>query len=290
MSAPNLRSGRQLKAIGWSRRLQVGLLSALLFSGAAAMPAAAQPALSHQLLEVVGPPTTDHATQSGNWFGYGQGAAQKGVKLFRAITADWKVPRVTQHKKGQAEYSSDWIGIGGGCVSSGCTVGDNTLIQTGTEQDVSAKGKPSYSAWWELIPAPASTIQKFRVAPGDRMHAVVSESAPGVWRISIRDATKKESFSKTVSYTSTQDTAEWIEETPLLLGTGAGFAPLPNLTSPAFDRATTNGRPAHLARSQEIDLTNSGGKVIGAPSAPDPNRDGFNACTWTRICAAPRTG
>ena len=50
------------------------------------------------------------------------------------------MPTATQHTAGQAEASSDWIGIGGGCVDAGCTVTDSTLIQTGTEQDVSATG------------------------------------------------------------------------------------------------------------------------------------------------------
>jgi hypothetical protein len=253
-----------------------------------ALPAGAEAMSAHgQRLKVVGPPTTANANQSGNWFGYGQGAVQKGVTLFRSITAKWTVPKVTQHKKGQPEYSSDWIGIGGGCVSSGCTVGDNTLIQTGTEQDVSAKGKAAYSAWWETIPEPSTPIKKLTVAPGNRMHAVITQTAPGVWKITIADLTRKESFSTTVAYSSSQDTAEWIEETPLLIGTNAGFAALPNLTSPKFDQATVNGHSANLMRSQEIDLTSNQGKVIGVPSAPDRRRDGFNACSWAQLCGAP---
>jgi hypothetical protein len=254
-----------------------------------ALPAGAEALSAHgQRLKIVGPPTRSNASQSGNWFGYGQGAVQTGVTLFHSITATWTVPKVSQHKKGQAEYSSDWIGIGGGCVSSGCTVGDSTLIQTGTEQDISAKGKPAYSAWWETIPEPSTPIKKLTVAPGNRMHAVISQSAPGLWKIRIADLTRKESFSTSVAYSSSQDTAEWIEETPLLIGANAGFAALPNLTSPKFDQATVNGRSARLARSQEIDLTSNAGKVIGVPSAPDRRHDGFNACSWARICAAPK--
>ena len=36
-------------------------------------------------------------------------------------------------------------------------------------------------------------------------------------------------------------TAEWIEETPLLIGTGAGLADLPNLSNVPFSNARTNG-------------------------------------------------
>ena len=62
------------------------------------------------------------------------------------------MPKASQHKKGEDEYSSTWGGIGGGCLETSCTVTDQTLIQAGTEQDV-VSGKPQYSAWWKLIPA-----------------------------------------------------------------------------------------------------------------------------------------
>jgi hypothetical protein len=227
--------------------------------------------------------------ESSNWFGYNQGSLELGGKQFNAITGDWTVPTATQHTKGQAEDSSDWIGIGGGCVDAACTVGDNTLIQTGTEQDVDASGAASYSAWWEIIPAPSVTISNMTVAPGDHMHASISEGVPGsnVWTIVLQDVTRSETFSQTVPYSSSHLTAEWIEETPLEIGTDAGFAALPNLTAPAFDLATVNGAPASLTASEEIDLIDSNGNVIGAPSAPDPDADGFNACTWATTCTAP---
>jgi hypothetical protein len=39
----------------------------------------------------------------------------------------------SSHTKGQDQFSSNWIGIGGGGIDANCMVGDNTLIQTGTE-------------------------------------------------------------------------------------------------------------------------------------------------------------
>src|SRR4051812_37220887 len=114
-----------------------------------------------------------NANQSSNWFGYNQGALEKGG-LFNSITGDWTVPTATQHNAGQAENSSDWIGIGGGCVETSCLVTDETLIQTGTEQDVSASGAGSYGAWWEIIPGPSINISN-PVSPGDHMHSDISE-------------------------------------------------------------------------------------------------------------------
>src|SRR5256886_16122629 len=59
-----------------------------------------------------------NANQSTNWFGYVQGTLEQGGKQFNAISGDWTVPTVTQHAPGQEEFSSDWIGIGGGCVDA----------------------------------------------------------------------------------------------------------------------------------------------------------------------------
>src|SRR5207248_3787206 len=147
------------------------------------------------------------------------------------------------------------IGIGGGCLDASCALQDATLIQTGTEQDVDASGHPSYSAWWELVPAPAITISNMTVSAGDRIHGSVSEGAPGTWTISLNDVTRHETFSTTVPYPSTQSTAEWIEETPLTIGSdGTGQASLPNLNPSVFDNASIDGAPAHLAPGEQVQL------------------------------------
>jgi Peptidase A4 family len=93
------------------------------------------------------------------------------------------------------------------------------------EQDVDSTGAASYPAWWELGPALSLTISNMTVEPGDHMHASISEVVPDsdVWTISIQDMTCGESFSQTVPYSSTHATAEWIEETPLEIGTNAAL-------------------------------------------------------------------
>jgi len=239
------------------------------------------------LIKVVKPRLHANANQSNNWFGYNQGTLEQGGKMFHSITGDWTVPTATQHTSGQSEASSDWIGIGGGCIDANCTVGDNTLIQTGTEQDVASNGTASYSAWYELIPAPSLTISNVTVRPGDHMHADITEAVSGanVWKITLQNVTRGQTFTTTVPYSSSHATAEWIEETPLTFGTGgAGLAALPNLTNPAFDLARTNGAPAALKASEEIQLTDANGRVIGAPSAPDAQADGFAVCAWASSC------
>ena len=299
--------GRQL-GDSWSRktsRLAICAGICALICGASAAGASATLRAHGQLLSLAGhrhssshhkrgtsrhhvSAQSTNANQSNNWFGYNQGALEQGGKLFHSITGDWTVPTATQHTPGQAEASSDWIGIGGGCIDAGCTLTDPTLIQTGTEQDVSSSGAPSYSAWYELIPAPSLTIS-MTVAPGDHMHASIAEVVAGseLWKITLQDVTRNETFTTTVPYPSTHATAEWIEETPLEIGTNAGLAALPTLTDPAFDLGTVNGAPANLKPSEEMQLVDSNGKVIGTPSAPDSDLDGFGDCAWSTSCSPP---
>ena len=230
------------------------------------------------------------ANRSNNWSGYNRGALQANVNVFHSISGNWTVPAARQHQKGQAEQSSTWIGIGGGCLDSACTAADPTLIQLGTEQDVGKTGKASYSAWWELVPAPSTTITSLKIHRGDRIHASLSEAVPGsnVWTMTLRDVTTKKSWSQTVPYTSTHATAEWIEETPLGIGTGGvGLSAMPDLSLVRFDHATLNGAPAHFKAAEQIHLVQ--GRAVATPSKPDPDHDGFNVCTYRKTCPAPKS-
>ena len=231
------------------------------------------------------------ANQSNNWSGYNQGALEQGGKTFSAISGQWTVPTATAHKPGENEYSSTWVGIGGGCVDTGCTVGDATLIQAGTEQDVDSTGRASYSAWWELIPAPSVPLDAtaYPVAAGGAINTAIVQTAPGVWTFTMKNLTKGWTWTMTTPYASSQDTAEWIEETPVVLDSNGNVSvgPLPKLSTVNFDLATTNGLGAGLKAAEEIQLVDFSGAVLATPSAPDSDSDGFNDCTYAGSCAAP---
>jgi hypothetical protein len=231
------------------------------------------------------------ANKSNNWSGYNQGLLEQSGKMFHQVSADWTVPRASAHRHGEAEFSSTWVGIGGGCVDAGCAVTDPTLIQTGTEQDVDTSGHASYSAWWEIIPLPSITISAVPVRPGDRIHAALTETVPGseVWTMALRDLTTGKSFTQTLPYASSHATAEWIEETPVEIGAGAptGVGALPNLSRVSLDLARTNNARPGLKPSEEIQLADSQGHVLATPSGPDSDGDGFNDCAYATRCPAP---
>src|SRR4051794_24541150 len=107
-------------------RLAAFVLGVIALAAATAGTAAASPKAHGNLLQLA-PGARANANESTNWFGYNQGTLEKGNKVFNSVTGDWIVPTASQHTNGQDEYSSDWIGIGGGCVDANCMVGDSTL-------------------------------------------------------------------------------------------------------------------------------------------------------------------
>ncbi|HTZ07686.1 MAG TPA: G1 family glutamic endopeptidase [Acidimicrobiales bacterium] len=238
------------------------------------------------LISVAGHGVAEHDSTSDNWSGYDKGFLEHDT-TFDAIGAEWTVPTATQHTPGQAESSATWIGIGGGCLDTSCTETDNTLIQAGTEQDVAADGTASYSAWWEIVPVP-SVSSSITVDPGDLISCSITQSLPEVWDITLKDLTDGQSFTETVPYASSYLTAEWIEETPLEIGTsGTGISALPDLSTTHFSDATVNGAGADLVPAEAVQLVDSSGTPLATPSAPDAAGTGFDDCSYASACAAP---
>jgi hypothetical protein len=235
------------------------------------------------------------ANQSNNWSGYNQGALEKGVKMFTSVSGTWTVPTASARKANESEYSATWIGIGGGCVNAGCTVTDSTLIQDGTGQDVDAAGHASYYAWWEIIPAPSVSLSgcspdaNCTVGAGDQITSTIATATHGLWRMSMRNATRGWTWSMSIGYSSTEGSAEWIEETPVVVDNSGKVTvgPMPNLSGAHFDLATANGAAAGLTASEAIQLIDFNKAVIATPSGPDSDADGFNVCTYASTCAAP---
>jgi hypothetical protein len=270
----------------------VTALVAAASAGAGASAAAtAKGVLGHGVVHVLHRGVNTNT--SSNWSGYNIGVNYPQVAAgttFTNITGEWTVPTAHQHTKGEAEFSSVWIGIGGGCVTSDCTATDSSLIQAGTEQDVSSTGKATYDAWWEIIPE-TSTEVSLPVTAGNKIYVSIDQAqTPGQWSITIDNLSTGHTFSTTVSYSSTMATAEWIVETPLVVSTGGGptgLAAMPSIGTVHFRNATLNFANPGFQKIDEMVLTSSSGKVIAQPSAPGKSRNKFNDCVWKTTCAAP---
>jgi Peptidase A4 family len=268
-----------------------GLMALVLAGPVTSAAAGVAASTGHGVIHVVrGIGVGVNTNQSSNWSGYNIGADYPQVStgtLFTSVSGEWTVPTAKQHTKGQAEDSASWVGIGGGCVTDNCSVTDNTLIQAGTEQDVSASGQASYGAWWEIIPEPETQVT-LPVRPGNKVKVTIAAaSTPGDWSIAIDNLTTGAKFSTTTPYSSSEDTAEWIEETPLEIGTtGTGVATMPDLGTVHFTSASYNGASPKFQTIDELQLDND--NVIEAtPSGPGPQLNSFNDCTWATVCTVP---
>jgi hypothetical protein len=149
------------------------------------------------------------------------------------INGSWTVPTVSVSQSNV--FSAAWVGIGGQL--------DETLIQTGTEQD-STFGNVTYSAWYELLPNGAVTITTIDVLAGDEITASISltDSDANMWSVEMVDVTNGQSFQTNVVYNSSRLSAEWIVERPALSYQRLRLSTLANFGNVTFinSKVTTN--------------------------------------------------
>ena len=141
-----------------------------------------------------------------NWAGYIVASnLQNPQANVNQISALWTVPTVLNPSNDT--FSAVWIGVGG--------YFDDTLIQVGTEQD-SHQGQASYSAWLELLPDMAVTLDTLIISPGDQMNASIFLVDPLTddGSIYIEDITTGDVYQNNFFYPASQLSAEWIVERP----------------------------------------------------------------------------
>ncbi|MFL5824255.1 MAG: hypothetical protein ACJ764_12540 [Solirubrobacteraceae bacterium] len=215
-----------------------------------------------------------------NWSGY---AVTPGSGV-TAVDSTFAVPPAGLDPPG---FAATWAGIGGYNTSD--------LIQAGVEED-SLPGNPllgnQYQAWYELLPASETPISNCTgdsnctVTPGDRVTVDISNVSGNTWSISLTDAGRW-SWSKNVTYSSTESSAEWILEAPTLVaqtvlanvGT-VPFGPTSTYTAGGTTRTIAAGAPT------QIDL-GTGVVNEAMPSALASDGQSFNACSYALSCPAP---
>ena len=227
----------------------------------APFPAARVPALAPVTASTLGGSTPAAARNPGglgwyssNWAGY---AVAGGP--YSSVGAQWTVPAVRASYRGS--FSALWVGIDGFTSSA--------LIQAGTEADY-FNGAAHYSAWWEILPAPAVTIRTLSVRPGDRMSVTITRVSSGRWRIVVKDA-RSGSYATTRAYTGSASSAEWIEEAPIVSGRTTLLAAHSTIV---FDHASLDGGNPGLV-SLDAGAMIRRGFLVDTPSAPDADADGF---------------
>ena len=200
-------------------------------------------------------PATTTGYTSTNWSGY---MATSGT--YTSISGNWTATSPTGNGS-TTTADSTWIGIGG-VISS-------DLIQTGTQNTVSASGQVSASAFYELLPNVSQTVPGISVTPGDSMSASLSEVSSGQWSFTITDVTNGESYTKTVAYASSHSSAEWIEEDPSY--SFRRQIPFDTFGTAFFRNGSTTSNGSSLSltdsNAQPITMVNRSGQAIATPSA-----------------------
>lgn len=169
------------------------------------------------------------------------------------------------------------------------------LIQAGAAEQSAPNNPlsgPQYYAWYEMLPAGETQLTgctgdaNCTVTPGDQVTVNISLVSGSTWTISMTDAGHW-SWSKNVTYSSSQSSGEWILEAPTLVaqtllanvGT-AHFGPTSTYTSGGVTHTIAQGNPV------QIDL-GTGVVNEAEPSALASDGQSFNDCAYQLSCPTP---
>ncbi len=207
------------------------------------------------------PPDVQPGTgTSRNWSGY---AARGGT--FTSVSATWTLPTIPL----DGPFGSDaaWVGIGG--------IRARDLIQAGTQQSASGTGSVTYQAWIEMLPAPSQTVP-LTVLPGESVSVSVDQQAGDAWLIVFANLTSGQTLERTVQYSSSLSSAEWIEEAP---STRRRVLPISQFGSLTFSTASAvkDGQSLTIADlgARSISLVDDNGRALAVPSPLSPDGASF---------------
>lgn len=219
-----------------------------------------------------------------NWSGY---AVTPGSGI-TAVSSSYVVPTAGLDPPG---FAATWTGIGGYSTSD--------LIQAGTAEDSLPSNSvlgPQYYAWYELLPNSETPITgcsgdpSCTVAPGDSMTVTIKNVSGNTWNIEMTDSGKW-SWSKNVSYSSSESSAEWILEAPTLVAAQTWLANVGTQHFGPTSTYTRGGTTYTIAQGSptQIDLSPSpvGGLNEATPSALASDGQSFNDCAYAQSCPTP---
>jgi hypothetical protein len=232
-------------------------------------------------------PRNEFITQ--NWSGYAIGNYQTG-QSYTSASATWVVPTVAfgQTTSGTAEqYSATWVGVGGFCMNALCTRADRTLIQLGTEQDVSSSNVTSYSAWYEMLPQAPVAIP-VTISPGDNIAASLQCVSPcsakktQVWQLTLTNNSTGQTWSNNFNYRSSLASADWIEEAPV----SSSVLPLADFNVVGISPYLSS-EPANLLTSANAIQMNDPWGQTSNPGSSDSTTGNFSVCWGYQSTTSP---
>jgi len=233
--------------------------------------------------QIITPGTAPSVTQPGtpasvtssssNWSGY---AANGGA--FTSVTATWTVPTVSATSSGA---DATWVGIGG--------LTSNDLLQAGTQAMVDGSGTVEYSSWIEMLPQSSRNVP-LSVSAGDSVTVTITQQGGNDWLIAMKNNTTNGSYSVTVQYSSSNSSAEWVQEAPSV---GRGLISLDQFGTVKFSGASAvrDGKTMSLSAlgAKAITMINGQGQAIAQPSTIASDGSSFTIAR-TDATSSPQTG
>ena len=264
----------------------VGALAAStgLCCGAVALGAPASSPRTHGGAAAPPPPSRTlppPAIANPSWSGELAWASKNGASGFSRVTGTWVQPAVAPSTA--SEYADTWVGIDGY---------DGTLLQTGTTA-WSGNGGVGYEAWFVAWNGSSSgmTVLDEPLSPGDRMHVAIQRVTTGRWSVALIDQSAGWTWSTTVTYPATGQTAEWIEEAPGTWSTSSRTQTLADYGSVGFTTVGADGTaPASMTAYDVV----QNGAVVSYPGTYSPSTASFSlrygAPVPTVTSVSPPTG
>ncbi len=233
--------------------------------------------------QIITPGTAPSVTQPGtpasvtssssNWSGY---AANGGT--FTSVTATWTVPTVSATSSGA---DATWVGIGG--------LTSNDLLQAGTQAMVDGSGTVEYSSWVEMLPQSSRNVP-LSVSAGDSVTVTITQQSGNDWLIAMKNNTTNGGYSVTVQYSSSNSSAEWVQEAPSV---GRGLISLDEFGTVKFSGASAvrDGKTMSLSAlgAKAITMINGQGQAIAQPSTIASDGSSFTIAR-TDATSSPQTG
>lgn len=169
----------------------------------------------------------DDAEVADGWAGY---VVRADAVSFSQVHGRWTQPRVVCNRPGSAV--AFWVGLGGATRES------RALEQVGTSADCSSRAQVSYSAWYQLWPAPAVELP-VSVRPGDVVDAAVTVDGRKV-TVALRNVSTGKGTAQTfLMWEPETDSAEWIAEAPAMCFATCTLLPLATFGRVTFMNAST---------------------------------------------------
>ena len=151
--------------------------------------------------------------------------------------------------------NSTWIGIGG--------TNSSDLIQTGV-QTVINNGEVTNSAFYEILPSKSVVIPNLIISPGDQIDASIILVSKNLWSVNIKDTNTGASYNTLIDYSSSQSSAEWIEEDP---NSGTSELALDNFGIASFSNTYFHSDMKSKSHFGKYNLVNLQNKNVAAVSS-----------------------